>query len=60
MALVSGALKTRERALEICEPSCIGRPATPFFIHEAHNPLETAGYVVALKPSPAGRRGPEP
>jgi hypothetical protein len=41
MAQVSGTLETREHSLETCEPSCIGRPAMPFFILEARDPLGT-------------------
>jgi hypothetical protein len=60
MALVSDTFETRERALKICEPSCIGRHATPSFIHEAHGPLETAGRVEAPEPFSTGKRGPKP
>jgi hypothetical protein len=53
-ALVSGFLKTRERALETCEPSQIGRSAMLFFIHDTCCPLRTTGRVAALKLSRQG------
>jgi hypothetical protein len=31
-------METRECVLKTCEPSCIGRPAMPFFIYESRNP----------------------
>jgi hypothetical protein len=67
MALASGGLETRE-------PSCIGRPAMPFFIHEAriHWTRGSARtligrevgsgavrYVAAPKSTSVGRHGPE-
>jgi hypothetical protein len=59
MVQVLGALETHEHALETYEPSHIGRPAMPFFIHEACDPLGIVGRVVALKPSPTESQGPE-
>jgi hypothetical protein len=50
----------RERALETREPSCMPRPARPFFIPEAHGPLRAAGHVTASEPSRVGRQGPKP
>jgi hypothetical protein len=46
--------------LEVCEPSCIGRPAKPFCIIKAHNPLRVTGHMTAPEPSRAGRRSLEP
>jgi hypothetical protein len=52
--------------LEICvcafgtgEPDCVGRPARPFFMLEAHGPQRTVGHVAALEPTSAWRRDPE-
>jgi hypothetical protein len=46
MVQVLGTLETHEHALETYEPSHIGRPAMPFFIHEACDPLGIVGRVV--------------
>jgi hypothetical protein len=42
-----GALVTRDRALDTCEPSCVPGVARHFFIPVVHNPLGAMGYVVA-------------
>jgi hypothetical protein len=50
-----GALVTHERALEICEPSCVPRAGNPFFIHVVHSPPMAVGHVIALElPSQGG------
>jgi hypothetical protein len=59
MIHVSAALETRVCAFETCESSYIGRPAMPFLIHKARDPLETIGHVEAPVPSLPGRRGLE-
>jgi hypothetical protein len=60
MALASGVLGTCSHALEIHEPSCIGRSARPFFIGEIHGPLGAMGRVVAPEPSLSEWWGPKP
>jgi hypothetical protein len=47
----------RERVLETHEPSCMARPARPFFIPEACDLLRAAGHMAASEPSRAGRQG---
>jgi hypothetical protein len=49
-----GALVTRNRALDTCEPSCVPGAARPFFIPVVHNPLGVVGYVVASELSSRG------
>jgi hypothetical protein len=46
-ARLAGALVTRDRALDTCEPSYVFGAARPFFIHVVHSPLGVVGYVVA-------------
>jgi hypothetical protein len=60
MAQVSGVSKTCGSALEIHEPSRIGRPAKPLFILEVCDPQRSRGHLAASKPSRVGRWGPEP
>jgi hypothetical protein len=48
MALILGVLETCVRALETCEPSCIGSPARFFFMLEVRSPQGAAGDAVAL------------
>jgi hypothetical protein len=55
-ARLAGTSVTCERALETCEPSCVSRVATPFFIPVVHNPLGAVRYVAAPKHSPQGGR----
>jgi hypothetical protein len=44
-----------ERALEICEPSCVPRAGNPFFIHVVHSPPMAVGHVIAPElPSQGG------
>jgi hypothetical protein len=57
---LSGALETCTRALGSCMPSYTGRTARLFFMLEVRGPQGTAGYMAALEPTSAGRRGPEP
>jgi hypothetical protein len=38
-ARLAGASVTRERALKICDPSCVPGAARPFFIPVVHSPL---------------------
>jgi hypothetical protein len=59
MAQASGALETREHALEACELSYIVSPAKPFFTLEARSPQTATGYVAAPKSTLAGKRGPD-
>jgi hypothetical protein len=54
-ARLAGALITRDRVLDTCEPRCVLRAARPFFIPVVHNPLGAVGYVTALEPTSAGR-----
>jgi hypothetical protein len=54
MALTSGTLETRLRALETREPNCIGRPARFFFMLEARGPQGTIGCVAASEPTRHG------
>jgi hypothetical protein len=51
---LAGALETRGRALDTCEPSCVPGAARSFFIHVVHNPLGGTGYVVAPELSSQG------
>jgi hypothetical protein len=51
MAQVSGTLGTCERTLETRVPSCIARPAKPFFILEAHGPQTATGHVAVPEPA---------
>jgi hypothetical protein len=46
-ACLTGASVTRERALDICEPSCVLGAARHFFIPLVHSPLGVVGYVAA-------------
>jgi hypothetical protein len=54
-ARLAGALVTRDRALDTCEPSCVPGAARPFFIPVVHSPLGAVGYVPA--PELSSRRG---
>jgi hypothetical protein len=47
-------------ALATCVPNCIDRSARFFFMLETHGPQGAVGHVAAPKPTPVGRRGPEP
>jgi hypothetical protein len=65
-ACLTGALVTCDRALDICEPSCVFRAASPFFIHGVRGSTRALrsgrrgwGYVAAPEPTSAGRRGPK-
>jgi hypothetical protein len=49
-----GALVTRDRTLDTCEPSCVPGAARPFFIPVVHSPLGAVGYVAALELSSRG------
>jgi hypothetical protein len=53
---LAGALVTRDRALETCEPSCVPGATRPFFIPVVHSPLGAAGYVAAPELSSQGGR----
>jgi hypothetical protein len=45
-----------ERAMEICEPSCVPRTAKPFFIPMVHSPSGAVGHVAVPElPSQEGR-----
>jgi hypothetical protein len=57
MALMSGALETCTRVLGTGEPCLTGRPASFFFVLEAHGGSQDARELGALN---AGRRDPEP
>jgi hypothetical protein len=46
-ACLAGASVTRDRALDICEPSSVLGAARPFFIHVVHSPLGAVRYVTA-------------
>jgi hypothetical protein len=46
-AHLTGASVTRDRALDICEPSWVPRAARPFFISVVHSPLGAVWYVAA-------------
>jgi hypothetical protein len=59
-ALMSAALLTCARALEICVPSCIGRSARLFFMLETHGPQGAVGHVAVPKPTSVVRQGLEP
>jgi hypothetical protein len=50
MTLMSNALETYVRALEICESSYTGRSARLFFMLEPHGPQRTARHMVAQSP----------
>jgi hypothetical protein len=52
MTQVLVALRICMCVLETCESSCVGRSAMPLFIHEACNPLGTAGDMATSKPFP--------
>jgi hypothetical protein len=54
-AYLAGALVTHERALKICEASCVLRTAKPFFVPVVHSPLGAVGYVAA--PELSSQRG---
>jgi hypothetical protein len=49
---------TRERALKICEPSCVSRAARTFFIPVVHSPLGPMG-TWQHRSSPLGEAEPE-
>jgi hypothetical protein len=51
---LAGTLVTRNRALDICEPSCVPGAARPFFIPVVHSPLGAVGYVASLELSSQG------
>jgi hypothetical protein len=58
-ARLAGTSVTRNRALDICEPSCVPGAARPFFIPVVHNPLEAVGrrgrcHVAAPEPTSTG------
>jgi hypothetical protein len=55
----AGALVTRDRALNTCEPSCVPGAARPFIISVVHSLLGVVGYVAAPEPTSIGKRGPE-
>jgi hypothetical protein len=57
---LSGTLEICARALGTCVPSCTGKIARLFFMLESRGPQGTAGYVTALEPTSAGRRGLDP
>jgi hypothetical protein len=42
------------------EPSCIARPASPFFMLEARCPQKVMRHMTVLEPTLAGKQGPEP
>jgi hypothetical protein len=46
MARVTGISETCGHTLETCKPSCIIRPAKPFFILKGSGPLRVAGHMV--------------
>jgi hypothetical protein len=48
---------TRDRALDICEPSCVPGAARHFFIPVVHSPLGAVGYVAAPEFSQGGEAG---
>jgi hypothetical protein len=54
-ARLAGASVTRDRALDIYEPSCVPGAARPFFIPVVHRPLGVVGCVAA--PELSSRRG---
>jgi hypothetical protein len=53
---LAGALVTRDRAVNTCEPSCVPGAARPLFIPVVHSPLRAVGYVAALELSSRGGR----
>jgi hypothetical protein len=53
-ACLAGALVTRDRALDTCEPSCVPVAVQPFFIPVVHSPLGVVVYVAAPKLSSRG------
>jgi hypothetical protein len=53
-ARLAGALVTRDRALDTCEPSCVPGAARPFFIPVVHSPLGDVGYMAAPELSSQG------
>jgi hypothetical protein len=58
-ARLTGASVTRDRVLDICEPSCVPGAARPFFIPMVHSPLGSMGYMAAPKlSSQGGEAGP--
>jgi hypothetical protein len=60
-ARLAGTEKTRDRALDTCEPSCVPGTAQPFFISVVHSPLGAVGYVAAAElSSPLGEARPRP
>jgi hypothetical protein len=61
MVLMLDVLETCVRALETYEASCIVRPASCFFMLEAHGPPGATGDAVAApEPSPIRRQDLEP
>jgi hypothetical protein len=53
-ARLAGASVTCDRALDICEPSCVPGAVRPFFIPVVHSPLGAVGYVTAPELSSRG------
>jgi hypothetical protein len=58
-ARLAGALVTRDRVLNTCEPSCVPGAARPFIIPVVHSLLGAVEYVAAPEPTSVGRRGSE-
>jgi hypothetical protein len=55
-ARYASASVTHDRALDICELSCVPGAARPFFISVVHSPLGAVWYMTALElSSPGGR-----
>jgi hypothetical protein len=46
-ARLAGASVTHNRALDICESSCVPGAVMPIFIPVVHSPLGVVGYVAA-------------
>jgi hypothetical protein len=55
-ACFAGASVIHQRALKICEPSCVPGVVRHFFIPVIHSPLRAVGYVVASELSSRGGR----
>jgi hypothetical protein len=53
-ARLAGASVTRDRVLDICEPSCVTGVAKPFSIPVVHSPLGAVRYMAASEPSSRG------
>jgi hypothetical protein len=56
-AHLAGVSVTRDRALDIYEPSCMPVAASPFFIRVVHSPLEGRGVCGSTGALLSGRRG---